>query len=96
LLYPAFLYAFAQGTPVRGALALALLGIGTFPTLFLYGTVIQSVSATHRSRLHRVLGVAFILMGWMLLSHSLGLLGVSVPHVEIPTYRPLVIPAGTS
>ncbi len=89
LLYPAFLYAFAGGSPVGGALALGLLGVGTFPTLFLYGTVIQSVGATHRKRLHRVLGVAFLVMGWMLLSHSLALLGVAVPHLEIPTYQPL-------
>jgi sulfite exporter TauE/SafE len=89
LLYPAFLYAFAQGSPVGGALALGLLGIGTFPTLFLYGTVLQSVGPTHRQRLHRVLGVAFVLMGWMLVSHSLALAGIAVPHVEIPTYQPL-------
>jgi len=89
LLYPAFLYAFAQGSPVGGALALGLLGIGTFPTLFLYGTVIQSVGPTHRARLHRVLGAAFLLMGWMLVSHSLELLGILVPHVEIPIYQPL-------
>ncbi len=89
LLYPAFLYAFARGSPLGGGLALALLGIGTFPTLFIYGTVLQSISPTHRQRLHRVLGVAFLVMGWMLLSHSLGLLGIAVPHVEVPTYQPL-------
>ncbi len=89
LLYPAFLYAFAGGSPIGGVLGLGLLGVGTFPTLFLYGTVIQSVGATHRARLHRVLGVAFLVMGWMLLSHSLALLGIAVPHVEIPTYQPL-------
>jgi len=91
LLYPAFLYAFAGGSPVGGALALGLLGIGTFPTLFLYGTVFQSISASHRARLHRVLGVAFLVMGWMLVSHSLALVGISVPHLEVPTYQPLSV-----
>lgn len=89
LLYPAFLYVFAQGSPAGGALALGLLGLGTFPTLFLYGTVVQSVDATHRARLHRALGVGFLVMGWMLLAHSLALVGVQVPHVEIPIYQPL-------
>lgn len=89
LLYPAFLYVFAQGSALGGAVALGLLGIGTFPTLFLYGTIIQSVDATHRARLHRVLGGAFLLMGWMLLSHSLGLVGIDLPHVEVPIYQPL-------
>jgi hypothetical protein len=89
LLYPAFLYAFARGSPLGGAAALGVLGLGTFPTLFLYGTIIQSVDVTHRQRLHRLLGVAFLLMGWMALSHGLGLLGVEVPHLEVPIYQPL-------
>jgi sulfite exporter TauE/SafE len=89
LLYPAFLYVFAQGSPVGGAVSLALLGLGTFPTLFLYGTLIQSVGAGTRTRLHQALGVGFLAMGWMLLSHSLGLIGIQVPHIEIPIYQPL-------
>jgi len=89
LLYPAFLYAFARGSPTTGVLALGLLGAGTFPTLFLYGTVVQSVNATHRERLHRALGVAFLVMGWMPLAHALSLLGVPVPHVDVPVYQPL-------
>ncbi|WP_135306071.1 sulfite exporter TauE/SafE family protein [Haloarcula amylovorans] len=88
LLYPAFLYAFAHGSPSMGVLALGTLGLGTFPTLFLYGTIVQSVNPTRRAYLHRALGVAFLFMGWMPLAHSLALLGVSVPHVEIPIYQP--------
>ncbi|MFW5911390.1 MAG: sulfite exporter TauE/SafE family protein [Halolamina sp.] len=88
ILYPAFLYAFAQGSPLRGIVSLALLGLGTFPTLFLYGTVIQTVNDTHRERLHRALGVAFLLLGWMPLAHSLELVGVSIPHIEVPVYNP--------
>ena len=37
IIYPAYLYAFALGDPVRGALSLFVLGVGTIPTLFLYG-----------------------------------------------------------
>ena len=88
ILYPAFLYAFAQGSPAVGAVSLTLLGLGTFPTLFLYGTVIQSVGDRHRDRLHRALGVAFLVMGWMPLAHGLELIGISVPHIEVPVYLP--------
>lgn len=88
ILYPAFLYAFARGSPTTGAVSLALLGLGTFPTLFLYGTVIQSIGDTHRERLHRALGVAFLLLGWMPLAHGLELVGVSIPHIEVPIYNP--------
>lgn len=89
LLYPAFLYAFARGSPLGGTVALGVLGLGTFPTVFAYGTIIQSVDARHRTRLHRLLGIVFLAMGWMLLSHALGLFGIHVPHIEIPVYQPL-------
>lgn len=88
ILYPAFLYAFAQGSPLTGAVSLGLLGLGTFPTLFLYGTIIQSIGDTHRERLHRALGVAFLVLGWMPLAHGLELVGVSIPHIEVPIYSP--------
>ncbi|KPN29143.1 hypothetical protein SY89_03377 [Halolamina pelagica] len=88
ILYPAFLYAFAQGSPGVGAVSLTLLGLGTFPTLFLYGTVIQTIGNRHRERLHRALGVAFLVMGWMPIAHSLSLFGIEIPHVEVPVYLP--------
>jgi hypothetical protein len=88
ILYPAFLYAFTRGSPVVGAVSLTLLGLGTFPTLFLYGTVINSIGNRHRKRLHRALGVAFLVMGWMPIAHSLELFGISIPHIEVPVYSP--------
>ena len=91
LLYPAFFYAFARGSPLGGALALGALGVGTFPTVFLYGTIIQSVDATHRARLHRLLGIGFLIMGWMLLAHTLSLFGIHLPHFEPPIYQPLTL-----
>jgi len=90
LLYPAFLYAFTQGSPTGGALDLAVLGVGTIPTVFLYGTVIQSVGTRHRTTLHRVLGVAFLVLGYLPLSHGLYMLGVHVPWlIKVPIYQPL-------
>jgi sulfite exporter TauE/SafE len=89
LLYPAFLSAFAQASAVDGALSLAALGVGTVPSLFLYGTLFQSVSTTTRLRLHRGLGVAFMLLGYMPLRHALVRLGVSLPGMPIPIYQPL-------
>lgn len=89
ILYPAFLYALARGSPVEGGLSLAALGLGTFPTLFAYGTVFQTVGTRTRVRLHRALGAAFVVLGLLPLLHGLGLLGVPVPHVHIPIYQPL-------
>jgi len=89
LLYPAFLYAFVQASPAGGAVSLAVLGLGTVPSLFVYGTLFQSLSTQTRVRLHRVLGVAFIGLGYIPLQHALMLLGVDLPHPPIPFYQPL-------
>lgn len=88
LLYPAFVYALGQGEPLAGALNLAALGVGTIPTLFLYGTVLGSVPAARRAAAHRVLGVAFVALGLLPLLHGLGLLGVPVPTLHVPHYVP--------
>jgi len=89
IIYPAYLYAFALGDPIRGALSLGILGLGTIPTLFAYGTAIGSLGTTNRVRLHRVLGAAFIVLGYIPLQHGLMLYGVHLPHPPIPFYQPL-------
>lgn len=89
IIYPAYLYAFILGSPIAGVTSLAALGLGTIPSLFLYATLFQSVSVETRLRLHRVLGVAFILLGYIPLQHGLASIGVPLPHPEIPYYQPL-------
>jgi hypothetical protein len=89
VIYPAYLYAFALADPVRAALLLGLLGLGTIPTLFAYGTLLGSLSPARRASLHRALGVSFLLLGYLPLSHGLMLLGVHVPHPHVPFYGPL-------
>jgi sulfite exporter TauE/SafE len=89
IIYPAYLYAFAIGNPVRGGLALGVLGLGTIPTLLAYGTLLGSVSTDRRVLLHRGLGTAFLLLGYIPLSHGLILLGFDVPHLNVPYYQPL-------
>ena len=88
LLYPAFLYAFVQASPTGGAASLAALGVGTFPAVFLTGTVLGSTDLRGRRRLHRVLGVAFVFLGYIPLQHGLASLGVPLPHPPIPFYQP--------
>lgn len=84
LLYPAFVYAFAQGDPVSGALNLAVLGLGTIPAMFLLGTVMGTVSATRRHAVERALGVVFVLLALIPLLMGLRLLGLPVPMIPIP------------
>jgi sulfite exporter TauE/SafE len=89
LLYPAFLYVFAVGSPLYGALALAVLGLGTVPTVFAYGLAFQSIAPRFQGPLHRALGVVFLALGYIPLAHGLMLLGVDLPHPTIPIYQPL-------
>jgi hypothetical protein len=90
--YPAYVYAFALGDPVRGAFLLALVGLGTFPTLLVYGTVFGSLSAS--KRVHQVLGVAFVVLGYLMVAHGLALLGIDVPRVMLPLPAPEYQPLG--
>ena len=89
ILYPAYLYAFASGSALSGGIALAALGVGTMPAVFLYGTLIGSVDAVHRRRVHRLLGVAFLALGYVLFAHGLMAVGVHVPHPRLPFWNPL-------
>ncbi|GAB7013461.1 sulfite exporter TauE/SafE family protein [Halolamina salina] len=92
LLYPAYLYAFARGSPVAGALALGTLGVGTAPAMVGSATMLGAVPASVRSRLHRALGGAFLLLGLLPLLHGLGLLGVPVPQIHLPHYAEVPTP----
>jgi sulfite exporter TauE/SafE len=84
LLYPGYLYAFATGSPVDGAAALGALGLGTFPTLFAYGTAVGAVGASTRQTVHRALGVAFVLAGTVPIAMGMAALGYPVPHLPLP------------
>ncbi|WP_290813177.1 sulfite exporter TauE/SafE family protein [Halovivax sp.] len=90
IIYPAYLYAFALADPVRGALSLLVLGLGTIPTLFVYGTLLSSIGPRTRVRLHRALGVAFLVLGYVPLQHGLMLYGIHLPHPPLPFYQPLL------
>jgi len=57
--------------------------------VFLYGTIIQSIDVTHRRRVHRLLGVVFVALGYVLFAHGLMALGVQIPHPMLPHYQPL-------
>ncbi len=89
ILYPAYLYAFASGSATAGGVALGALGLGTIPAVFAYGTLIESVDPVHRRRVHRLLGVAFVALGYVLFAHGLMSVGIHVPHPRLPFWNPL-------
>lgn len=85
--YPAYIYAFAIADPWHGGLLLGLLGLGTIPPLLAYGTAMGSVTPSRGH--HRVMGVAFLVLSLVAISHGLNALGVPVPRVPIPVPEPL-------
>jgi len=88
LLYPVYLYAFVQGSALGGAAALAALGLGTVPAVFVTGTVFEGLNVGSRRGLHRALGVAFVVLGYIPLQHGLAALSVTLPAVPLPHFQP--------
>jgi sulfite exporter TauE/SafE len=88
LLYPAYLYAFVQGSALGGAAALAALGLGTIPAVFLTGTVFGRLDIGGRRYLHRALGVTFVVLGYVPLQHGLAALGIVLPGIPLPHFQP--------
>jgi len=88
LLYPAFLYAFVQGSALGGVAALGALGLGTVPAVFLTGTVVHGLHVRNRRLLHRALGVAFLVLGYVPFQHALAALGVGAPMLPLPHAQP--------
>ncbi len=89
LLYPAYVYVFARGSPATGALALGTLGLGTIPSLLVAGTAVGSLSTDSRVWLHRALGVAFLGLAYLPLSMGLRAVGIDLPMAAPPFYQPL-------
>lgn len=88
LLYPAYLYAFVQGSALGGAAALAALGVGTVPAVFLTGTLFTSVDVGGRRLLQRGLGLVFLGLAYVPLQHGLAAFGVGLPAIPLPHFQP--------
>jgi len=95
MLYAAFVYVFAVGSPVVGVAALTAFGLGTVPAVFLYGTVLGSLDSLQTARLQRVLGFGFVFLGYILFAHGAMAIGVHLPHPQLPHYLPTEIQNGT-
>lgn len=88
ILYPVFLYVLARGSVLFGFLAMVLLGLGTLPLLLVSGLFLGRDSREYSSFLLRSLGVTFVLLGYVSLSMGLNNLGMNLPVIALPFYRP--------
>ncbi|MFB6170078.1 MAG: sulfite exporter TauE/SafE family protein [Haloarculaceae archaeon] len=74
LLYPAYAFAFATGSALAGASALAALGLGTVPAVFVAATG-GELLASAGPRAQRALGAVFVLLALLPLAHGVAALG---------------------
>lgn len=88
ILYPAYLYVFARGSPTFGFLSMALLGLGTLPLLLAYGLFLERKAGDFPRRVHQVLGAALLFMAYVTVSMGLRNLGLDVPTAGLPFYQP--------
>jgi len=88
IIVPPLLYAFSTGDPVTGFLSMALIGIGTFPTMVLFGVSQRFVAVSRRIWMLRVLGLLLILLGLIPLLHGLKMLGYVDFYIQVPVYQP--------
>lgn len=71
LIYAFLFTAAASGSPVNGALIMALLGMGTIPTMFMMGMLSGFLSPVFRARLSRYIpGVIVVLFGVMTIARA--------------------------
>ena len=88
ILYPAYLYVLARGSPLFGVAAMTVLGAGTIPLLLAYGLFLERRANEFPRFVHQLLGAALILLAYISLSMGLRNLGVNVPVAGLPFYQP--------
>lgn len=74
-LQAAQLYAAGTGSPLLGALAMLIFGLGTVPLLFSYGTLTGKLSFAFKNRLATVSALLIIFLGLLVLNRGLTLSG---------------------
>lgn len=68
------LYALATGSPLRGAMAMLVFGLGTFPAMFAFGSFSTMLSSRFTGKLLKASGVLVIVLGIIALDRGAGFL----------------------
>ena len=74
------LYALSTGNPVKGAVAMFLFSIGTFPLMFAFGAISSFMNKKFSGKLMTVSAVLVVVLGMFMFSN-----GVSVSGLGLPT-----------
>jgi sulfite exporter TauE/SafE/copper chaperone CopZ/plastocyanin domain-containing protein len=77
------LYALSTGSPVKGAIAMFLFSVGTFPLMFLFGALGSFMNKKFSKKLMTVSAVLVVVLGMFMFGNGVSLSGISVPSLPI-------------
>jgi sulfite exporter TauE/SafE/copper chaperone CopZ len=73
------LYALSTGSPVKGAVAMFLFSVGTFPLMFLFGALSSFMNKKFSGKLMKVSAVLVVVLGVFMFGNGISLSGISFP-----------------
>ena len=73
------LYALSTGSPVKGAVAMFLFSVGTFPLMFLFGALSSFMNKKFSGKLMKVSAVLVVVLGMFMFGNGISLSGFSMP-----------------
>jgi sulfite exporter TauE/SafE/copper chaperone CopZ len=73
------LYALSTGSPVKGAIAMFLFSVGTFPLMFLFGALSSFMNKKFSGKLMKSSAVLVVVLGMFMFGNGISLSGISFP-----------------
>ncbi len=77
------LYALSTGSPVKGAVAMFLFSVGTFPLMFLFGALSSFMNKKFSGKLLKVSAVLVVVLGMFMFGNGISLSGISFPTLPM-------------
>ena len=73
------LYALSTGSPVKGAIAMFLFSVGTFPLMFLFGALSSFMNKKFSGKLMKASAVLVVVLGMFMFGNGISLSGINFP-----------------
>ncbi len=90
------LYALSTGSPIKGAIAMFLFSIGTFPLMFLFGALSSFMNKKFSGRLMKFSAVLVVLLGVFMFNSGISLSGIHFPSLPKSIGREQDVPDRTA
>jgi sulfite exporter TauE/SafE/copper chaperone CopZ/plastocyanin domain-containing protein len=77
------LYALSTGSPLKGALAMFLFSVGTFPLMFIFGALSSYINKKFTGKMMTASAVLVVVLGVFMFNNGIGLSGIQYPAAPI-------------